>query len=102
MVVYGPTSWCPNGESAGRPDALGDYFGGDEPNSFGLFQIYYPVHYAVVGPDPYVLLDPETNIRIAYGIYKDAIRYWGDGWRPWSCHPYAPRLLIELGRMPAR
>ena len=95
-IVYGPTSGCPNGESRGDPNALGDYGLGDPgPNSFGLFQIYYPVHYAVVGPDPYALLDPEFNVRIAYGIYTDAIRYWNDGWRPWTCPPYIPRFIYD-------
>lgn len=87
-MAYGPTPWCPSGESAGNPDALGDYFGGPEPNSFGLFQVYYPVHFEAVGPDPYRLLDPVFNVEIAYGIYADAERYWGQPWRPWTCRPF--------------
>ena len=49
--------------------------------NWGLFQVNL-VHLARVGGDTTALLDPATNVRVAYDIYRDA-----GGWRPWSCKP---------------
>ena len=61
-------------ESSGRADAIG------AASEVGLFQIA-PLHAWRVGGDVKRLLDPETNIRVAWEIYSE------QGWRPWSCKP---------------
>ena len=80
-MVYGPTppnpdapNGCPTGESNGDPAVISP-----DP-SYGLFQIY-EVHAPKVGGDVSRLLNPETNVAVAYGLYLD------QGWGPWSCRP---------------
>ena len=64
------------GESGGRPDAIGDNYPirGETIPSYGLFQIR-----ALKGrPSPEVLLNPEENVKYAANLYKS------QGWRPWT------------------
>jgi hypothetical protein len=48
---------------------------------YGLMQIN-SIHAWRVDGDLNALLDPDTNIRVASEIYKDA----GDSWNPWVCN----------------
>lgn len=48
--------------------------------NYGLFQVNV-IHRGRVGGDVRALLDPVTNVRVAYEIYRDA----GYSWGPWSC-----------------
>lgn len=59
-------------ESSGNPNA---YAAGN----FGLMQIN-GIHSVLVGGDPSVFYDPETNVAMAYRLYSER------GWQPWgSC-----------------
>lgn len=73
-VVYGSAT-CPNGESGGKLDAVSD-----DGQNLGPFQLNV-VHAGRVGGDPGRLLDPATNVRIAFELYSE------QGWRPWACKP---------------
>ena len=67
-------------ESGCRPDAVGDggltfwKDGVEYGKSYGPFQI----RYLPGRPDPSQLLDPEFNVKYAYGMYQT------QGWTPWS------------------
>ena len=63
-------------ESGGDPAAISP-----DGQNWGLMQVNL-VHLWRVGGDPYRLLDPETNVRVAWDIYVD-----GGGWGPWACKP---------------
>ena len=63
-------------ESGGDPAAISP-----DGQNWGLMQVNL-VHLWRVGGDPYRLLDPETNMRVAWDIYVD-----GGGWGPWACKP---------------
>ena len=63
-------SWC---ESRWLPDAIGG-------SNYGLFQVN-AVHRGRVGGDVLRLLEPATNVRIAYDLWR------AEGWGPWSCKP---------------
>ena len=71
-VVYGPTPACPHGESGGDPSAISP-----DGRNVGLFEINLVHGYTVAQ-----LLDPPTNIRVAYAIWRE------QGWSPWSCKPW--------------
>ena len=61
-------------ESRGDPAAHRD-------GNYGLFQIN-AVHAWRAGGDPAALLDPETNVRVAFDVWRD-----NAGWGPWACKP---------------
>jgi hypothetical protein len=68
-------------ESRGKHDAY------NSERSYGLFQIYAPMHGWRVGGQLQLLFNPETNVRVAWDIYAEAQRIRGYGWQPWSCKP---------------
>jgi soluble lytic murein transglycosylase-like protein len=61
-------------ESRGDPSAY-------RSGNYGLFQIN-SIHAWRVGGKVASLLDPETNVRVAYDIWRD-----NAGWGPWACKP---------------
>lgn len=71
-VVYG-NARCPNGESGGNPLAY-------NAGNYGLYQIN-AVHAARVDGDLSRLFDVETNVAVAYALWRD------QGWAPWACRP---------------
>lgn len=78
LVVYGPTSGCPNGESTGYPTVTSRY------GHRGLFQLYdgHIQRFERRGwtwDDAYVA---ERNIAIAYELWAET-----RDWRHWSCAP---------------
>jgi len=77
LIIFGPTSHCPNGESAGYPAITSA--GGHR----GLLQIH-PMHAwrferrGWTWDDAWIA---EFNIAIAYELYLES------GLQPWSCRP---------------
>jgi hypothetical protein len=70
-------AWC---ESNHRPNAVSP-----DGANIGLFQVNV-IHKGRVNATTtelaaILLLDPETNVRVAYAIWAD------QGWGPWSCKP---------------
>jgi soluble lytic murein transglycosylase-like protein len=61
-------------ESRGDPAAY-------RAGNYGLFQIN-SIHAWRVGGKVASLFDPETNVRVAYDIWRD-----NAGWGPWACKP---------------
>jgi soluble lytic murein transglycosylase-like protein len=49
--------------------------------NYGLFQIN-AIHAWRVAGNLRALFDPETNVRVAFDIWRD-----NAGWRPWACKP---------------
>jgi soluble lytic murein transglycosylase-like protein len=61
-------------ESRGDPAAY-------RHGNYGLFQIN-AIHAWRTGGDLAALFDPETNVRVAFDVWRD-----NAGWRPWACKP---------------
>lgn len=61
-----------NVESSGNPAAR------NPSSAMGLLQILYRAHKSWVGPDPSILLDGRTNLRLGLRLFK------ASGWRPWG------------------
>lgn len=61
-----------NFESSGNPAAR------NPSSAMGLLQILYRAHKHWVGPDPSILLDGRTNLRLGLRLFK------AGGWRPWG------------------
>jgi hypothetical protein len=61
-------------ESRGDPAAY-------RAGNYGLFQIN-SIHAWRVGGKLASLFEPETNVRVAYDIWRD-----NAGWGPWACKP---------------
>lgn len=72
-------------ESGGEADAINwdDYHkAGDCWGSYGLFQL------SCFRGTPEELLDPDTNIRIAYELWQN------EGWHPWGA--YADKSYLKF------
>jgi len=61
-----------NVESSGNPAAK------NPSSAMGLLQILYRAHKSWVGPDPSILLDGRTNLRLGLKLFR------ASGWRPWG------------------
>lgn len=61
-------------ESHCRPEAVG--YNQDGSRDYGIFQIN-SIHAGRVNGNVQMLLDPETNVRVAAEIYRE------QGWTPW-------------------
>lgn len=66
-------SWDPNVKHYNPPTAKDP----DGSWDYGLFQLN-EVQAHRVGGDVNKLLDPETNVQVAYQMYKE------QGWKPWA------------------
>lgn len=69
VVVYGPSAHCPHGESGGE----------DVVSPDGLY--YGPFQLSLDHGTAEQLLDPVTNVAIAYDLWR------AQGWSPWGCRP---------------
>ena len=63
--------------------------GRKDPHDIGGFQVNTIAHWDKIPGQTFEekkkkLMDPHTNALIALEVYREAIRFWGNGMKPWA------------------